>query len=295
MKLVLSAGSLYTLPLPKIFEIARDTGFDGVEVIINQDFRFSNGIALLRDIQQIHPILSLHAPFFEIDGWGNKIDQLHRTIELALEIGIPLINFHPPSWMAFELKFWRWLKNVRDFQAEIGRGEVIVTVENMPSTGAFKSNPYFWGTTGALIQFMQEHNLFLTFDTAHMGSSKANFLGDFHLFYDSGCMRNIHFSDYGHGREHLLPGRGILPLTRFLNHLRETEYDEALTLELNPHEFPREEELIREAMAEIFVYLCQETRRGKEEGIQRRGGAQEKGSEKGRAPFLERRRVQRTM
>ena len=73
-------------------------------------------------------------------------------------------------------------------------------------------------------------------------------------------MRNIHFSDYGYGREHLLPGHGILPLTRFLNHLRETRYDATLVLELSPHEFPEDLDRIRAAMAEIFAYLCAETR-----------------------------------
>ncbi|MDO3377403.1 sugar phosphate isomerase/epimerase family protein [Geoalkalibacter halelectricus] len=260
MKLILSAGSLHTLPLEKIFELARDTGFDGVEVIINYDFQYQDNLAYLRDLQQILPVASLHAPFFELDGWGNKANQLTRTANLALECGIPLINFHPPSWMAFELRFWRWLKTIDDFQAQIGHGQVIITMENMPCTGAFKTNPYFLGQTRKMIDFLKSHNLFLTFDTAHMGTSKANFLHDFHLFYDSGRMRNIHFSDYGYGREHLLPGHGILPLTRFLNHLRETDYNEALVLELSPREFPEEEELIRESLAEIFFYLCQETR-----------------------------------
>jgi sugar phosphate isomerase/epimerase len=73
-------------------------------------------------------------------------------------------------------------------------------------------------------------------------------------------MRNIHFSDYGYGREHLLPGRGILPLTRFLNHLSETGYDETITLELSPYELPEDEAGIRAALAEVHTYLCQETR-----------------------------------
>jgi len=266
MKLVLSAGSLYTLPLEKIFEIARDTGFDGVEVIIGYDFQHQDNVALIRHLQQIAPILSLHAPFLVLDGWGNKIEQLHRTTALALETDIPLINFHPPSWLGLEVQFWRWFNRVRDFQEEIGRNQVIITLENMPCTGAFKVNPYLLGKTEAMIDFIRERNLFLTFDTAHMGSSKANFLHDFHLLYDCGKMRNIHFSDYGYGREHLLPGHGVLPLTRFLNHLRETGYDEALTLELSPHEFPEEEELIRESMAEIFAYLCAETRTSKQPG-----------------------------
>ncbi|BCR06124.1 TIM alpha/beta-barrel protein [Desulfuromonas versatilis] len=260
MKLVLSAGSLYTLPLEKAFEIARDTGFDGLEVIINHDFGLSDNVGLIRAVQQILPVCSLHAPFFEIDGWGNKISQLQRTAELAIETGIPLINFHPPSWMGMELGFWRWFNRVKDYQAEVGQGQVIITLENMPSTGMFGSNPYLLGHTSRMIQFMEEKNLYLTFDTAHMGSSKANFLNDFHQFYNSGKMRNIHFSDYGYGKEHLLPGHGVLPLTRFLNHLRETGYNETLTLELSPHEFPDSEAGIRESLAEIFEYLCQETR-----------------------------------
>ncbi len=260
MKLILSAGSLYTLPLAKVFEIAKDTGFDGMEVIINHDFSFQGNRERLQELQQILPIYSLHAPFFDIDGWGNKISQLLRTVELAVDCSIPLINFHPPSWIALEVKFWRWFNRVMDYQQEVGRDQVIITVENMPCTGAFKSNPYLLGHTGKLINFLHDHNLFLTFDTAHMGSSKANFLHDFHLLYDSGRMRNIHFSDYGYGREHLLPGHGVLPLTRFLNHLRETDYNKTITLELSPREFPEDETGIRESMTEIFEYLCQETR-----------------------------------
>ncbi|AMV71323.1 sugar phosphate isomerase/epimerase [Desulfuromonas carbonis] len=260
IKLILSAGSLYTLPLDKVFEIARDTGFEGMEVIIGYDFQYGDNLALLKDLQQILPIASLHAPFLELDGWGDKIAQVIRTTELALQAEVPLINFHPPAWMALEFRFWNWFNKVKDFQSFLGQDTVQITIENMPATGAFGLNPYLLAQTQKMIDFIDAHNLFLTFDTAHMGSSKADFLHDFHLLYNSGRMRNIHFSDYGYGREHLLPGHGVLPLTRFLNHLRETGYNASLVLELSPHEFPEEESQIREAMAEIFAYLCAETR-----------------------------------
>jgi len=262
MHLVMSTGCLYHLPAEKTFEIARDVGFDGVEVIINYDFGDppKDYTARVEQWQKIHPVLSLHAPFLEINGWGNKMRQLRRTVDLAIAIGIPRITFHPPSWLACQWKFVRWLNRVEDFQEEVGRGKVIVTIENMPSTGPFGSNPYFWGKTRSMIEFLHNKNLFLTFDTAHMGSSKADFISDFHQFYNSGRMRNIHFSDYGYGREHLLPGHGILPLTRFLNHLRNTGYDESLVLELSPRELPKDEEGIRERMQDVFDYLRQETR-----------------------------------
>ncbi len=260
MKLILSAGSLFTLPPPLVFEMARDVGFDGMEIIINHDFAGSRALPQLQGLQSILPVLSIHAPFFEIDGWGNKVDQLKRTAQLAMDAGVPLINFHPPNWLSCEFKFWRWLKNIKDFQSEIGQNGVLITIENMPCLPQLKLNPYMLSNIDKLVRFMEERNLYLTFDTAHCGSMHTDFLGDFHQYYDSGRMRNIHFSDYGNGREHLLPGHGGLPLTRFLNHLRETGYDQTLVLELSPYEFPKEPEMIKETLHEIFTYLCQETR-----------------------------------
>ncbi len=246
--------------------MARDIGFDGLEVIINHDFAGSKHLDHLLELQSIFPVLSLHAPFFEIDGWGNKMDQLKRCAELALNAGVPLINFHPPNWLFFEIKFWRQLRKIKDFQAEIGQNEVIITIENMPCLPQFKVNPYLLSKIDSMVRFMEERNLYLTFDTAHCGSMHTDFLGDFHEFYESGRMRSIHFSDYGNGREHLLPGHGGLPLTRFLNHLKETRYDHALVLELSPHEFPKELDLIKDTLIEIFEYLCRETRSPSDEG-----------------------------
>lgn len=260
MNLILSAGSLYTLPPAKVFEMAREVGFDGMEVIINHDFSGSRDLSHLRELQSIFPVHSIHAPFFEIDGWGNKSEQLKRCADLALQAEVPLINFHPPNWLFFEFGFWRWLRKIKDFQSEIGQNGVLITIENMPCLPQFKMNPYLLSGIDSMVNFMEEKNLYLTFDTAHCGSMHTDFLGDFHQFYDSGRMRNIHFSDYGNGREHLLPGHGALPLTRFLNHLRETSYDHSLVLELSPHEFPKEIEMIKETLIEIFDYLCQETR-----------------------------------
>jgi len=263
MLISLSTGSLFTLPLTKVCELAAEAGFDGVELIVNQDFQKINPSKLVAALQDITIIHSIHAPFMPLDGWGGPMDSLRICIELAAGCGIPLVNFHPPSWMGFEVNFWRWLYSVHDFQKEVGRdGQVAVTIENMPWVGRFKINPNILSNTQRMIDFIQEHNLYLTFDCTHMGSGKANFINDFYLFYESGRIRNIHFSDYGHGREHLLPGHGILPLTRFLNHLRSTDYQSTVTLELDPSEFPKSEAVILESLKEILAFLRKET--GKE-------------------------------
>jgi len=259
MKLIFSAGSLYTLPTPKVFELARDVGFDGMEIIVNHDFSGCNQVNYLRSLSEILPIHSIHAPFFEIDGWGNKIDQLKICTDLALEAGVPLLNFHPPSWLNLELKFWRWLKKIDDFQADLGQNQVVIAMENMPCMPKSKINPYMLSAPEKMTAFLKAHNLFLTFDTAHCGSMHTSFINDFYHYYGSGRMRSIHFSDYANGEEHLMPGHGGLPLTRFLNHLRETGYDHSLVLELSPYEFPEDFSQIRATLEEVFRYLCQET------------------------------------
>lgn len=260
MQISLSTGSLFTLPLPRILELAAAAGFDGVELIISQDFQKINPVRLIRSLQQITVIHSIHAPFMPLDGWGGPADSLRRSVALAAECGIPLVNFHPPSWMSFEIAYWRWLYSVIDFQRDVGLdGQVTVTLENMPWVGRMKINPHILSNTQRMIEFIRDHNLFMTFDCTHMGSGKANFINDFYQFYESGRIRNIHFSDYGQGREHLLPGHGMLPLTRFLNHLRNTDYQSTVTLELDPSEFPKAEHIILESLKEILMYLRAET------------------------------------
>ncbi|MDK9717329.1 MAG: sugar phosphate isomerase/epimerase [Trichlorobacter sp.] len=260
LKISLSSGSLFTLPMRRAFELSAEAGFDGVELIINQDFQRVNPVKFVRSLQEIAPINSIHAPFMPLDGWGGPIQSLFHSIELAADTGIPLVNFHPPSWMGLEIGFWRWLYRIRDFQKEIGLdGEVLVTIENMPCVGRFKLNPNILSATGDMINFIRDHNLFLTFDTTHMGSGKANFINDFYLFYESGRIRNIHFSDYGFDREHLIPGHGRLPLTRFLNHLKNTDYNGCVTLEVSPHEFPKNEEVILQSLKELQTYMRVET------------------------------------
>ncbi len=272
MRISLSTGTLFIFPLVRAFELAREAGFAGMELIINQEFQRTSCRRLIADVAEILPILSIHAPFMPLDGWGSPMDSLKRSVELAAEANIPLVNFHPPSWMGMEFGFWRWLYRIMDFQAEIGQNAVQVTLENMPWVGRYKINPHLFANTQKLVDFITEKNLYLTFDCTHMGSGKASFINDFYHCYETGRVRNIHFSDYGHGREHLLPGRGILPLTRFLNHLRNTSYSHALTLELSPHEFPRDERVIVESLREIREYLERETRHPVPEGEQTAGG-----------------------
>ena len=87
MHISLSTGSLFTLPLKKVCELAAEAGFDGVELIINQDFQKINPSKLVASLQEITTIHSIHAPFMPLDGWGGPSDSLKRCVALAAECG----------------------------------------------------------------------------------------------------------------------------------------------------------------------------------------------------------------
>ncbi len=253
---VLSAGTLYTMKLSEIFEIASECGYDGVELIINTLFEDSNPHKIIEKLLSICPILSIHAPFFKLHGWGHSGKSLIKCIELARDFDIPLVNFHPPFWLPPEFAFRRWFHKVKDYQSLVEGSKVIVTLENMPYIGnRIRYNPNILRKSAEMLDFVEKHNLFMTFDTTHIGSHNPNFLGEFQRLLVSGKIKNIHFSDYGHGREHLFPGRGILPLTRFLYMLKERNYEGAVTLELSPTELPKKRDMIIESLSEVNEYL----------------------------------------
>jgi len=135
MKILLSSGCLYTLPLAKTFHIAFETGYDGMEVIICETIGSDGGCSLLRNLSEILPIYVLHAPFHVIPGWGDRITALRKTIERAERISVPMVGFHPPKWLDLEITFWRWMYMVRDFQGELGGGKLAIAMENMPYRG----------------------------------------------------------------------------------------------------------------------------------------------------------------
>jgi sugar phosphate isomerase/epimerase len=247
------------LKLSEIFEIASECGYDGIELIINTVFEDSCSHKIIEKLLPLCPILSIHAPFLKLHGWGHGGKSLIKCINLARDFEIPLVNFHPPLWLPPEFTFRHWFYRVEDFQTLVNDSKVIVTIENMPYVGNhIRFNPNILKKSEEMLKFVEKHNLFMTFDTTHIGSHNPNFLGEFQRLLVTGRIKNIHFSDYGHNREHLFPGRGILPLTRFLYMLKERNYEGAVTLELSPTELPKKRDMIVESLSEVNEYLRSE-------------------------------------
>jgi sugar phosphate isomerase/epimerase len=96
-----------------------------------------------------------------------------------------------------------------------------------------------------LRDFADQHDVPITFDTSHAGTSAYGLLGAYDLL--RGGVVSVHFSDlaarsifpdwpplYTFFLHHQMPGAGVLPLAEFVRRLVGDGFRGALTLEVSP-------------------------------------------------------------
>jgi sugar phosphate isomerase/epimerase len=244
------------MPLRQVFELAGEAGFDGCDLVLGRKFGQEGETERALECSEILPVLSIHAPFAHIPAWGNQIQALERSIELGKRAGAKLVNFHPPSWLAREVRFYRWFKGITDFQRELKCDPVYLTIENMPLIKLILP-PYVLNNFKRLIKFGVERNLHFTFDITHLGTYGYDIVRAFVKYFETDRLKNVHVSDYSLWREqdHLGIGRGELPIVRLLNTMRRLGYDEMVTLEIAPHQLPRTKEWLLKVMTYSASYL----------------------------------------
>jgi len=225
---VFSTGSLYPFGLERVYSWAAESGFDGVEVMMDERWD-THQRAYLDHLREKHdlPILALHPPLRR-GAWNLAPEEtLVRSARLARSAGIPVVVAHPPP-PGRPLERWA-ASPLREAREE----GVSVAVENMP-----RGEPRrVFSITRYRSCHLPEHLLGLgdvTLDTSHVGASKVDLMRAYSTLANQ--VRHVHLSDSDltGGDQHRLPGKGRLPLRPFLSALANSDYPGAVTLELKP-------------------------------------------------------------
>ncbi len=245
--ITLSTGSLYTYGIARVFALAAEAGFEGIEVLLDQRWDTRQGGYLAQLSADYHlPIYSLHNPFVpNVPGWPNEpVNVLKRTVQLAQELEVDTVVMHLPlkvgyvavtgfkrsfllpawgspfkrlrHWMETELTHWENTTGVR------------LCVENMPARRilGWRFNPCWWNTPVEWPRFPN-----LTLDTTHLGTWDLDPLDVYRQVRTR--VRHIHLSNYD-GREHRRLENGHLPLAELLHSLRDDGYQGVVVVELHP-------------------------------------------------------------
>src|SRR4030067_1514095 len=94
-----STGSLYSYALARVFELAKEAGFEGIEVLVDRrwDTRQASYLNRLKEKHGL-PIVSIHTPVVPaVPGWpASSADRCRRTVALAEEVAARLVVIHAP-------------------------------------------------------------------------------------------------------------------------------------------------------------------------------------------------------
>lgn len=273
-RIALSTGSLYTYGLARVFELAAEAGFDGVEVLIDHrwDSRQSDYLRRLSREANL-PIVALHNPFEPfLPGWPHDpLGRLQETVALACQVGAPVVVAHLPLRLGgARIEFFGLRRRVmllplplggerayRDFLLNglarfEGQQGVRVAVENMPVK-------HFLGRA-VDIHWLNDletlsHLPHLTLDTTHIGTWEIELLAVYERL--KAHIVHVHLSDFD-GQEHRLPEKGRLPLAELLRRLSCDGYEGAVSVEVGPDVLEAKEERLVRAHLRRAVSFCRE-------------------------------------
>lgn len=129
--LLCSTAAFFARPLHEGFRLIAAAGFEAVEVMVTKDPATQEAHRIC-ELSEAHglAVRAVHAPFLLMtrNVWGtDPVGKIYRAIELAEEVGSPLVVVHPPY--RWQTGYRRWLADqLPNLSAHTG---VIVAVENM--------------------------------------------------------------------------------------------------------------------------------------------------------------------
>ena len=230
LRVSLSTSSVYPGSTASGFEAASRLGFDGVEVMVSID-EVSGDVDAVRALSDFHeiPVVSVHAPCLLVTQhvWGTEPwGKLHRSAEMALELGAEVVVVHPP--FRWQREYARaFVDGIADLEAQYA---LTFAVENMYPwrTGRREFQAYAPGWDPR----REDYN-HVTVDVSHSSTAGVDVLA---LARDLGSrLAHIHLTD-GSGSprdEHLVPGRGTQPTRAFLEHVAQSEFTGEIVIEIS--------------------------------------------------------------
>jgi sugar phosphate isomerase/epimerase len=212
----LSTASVFPESARAGFELARELGYDGVELMVWSDPLSQDVAAVARLAERAGvPVLAVHAPCLAVSQrvWdADPVVRLRRSVAAAVELGARTVVVHPP---------FRWQRRyVAAFAGEVARGEeeagVAVAVENMfpvrrLGVATVPYSPGFDPTAPGYRHY--------TLDLSHTAAVGVDALA---LLARMGTgLAHVHLADGSGGPrdEHLVPGRGTQPCAQVCEEL----------------------------------------------------------------------------
>ena len=226
----LSTASVFPESVRAGFGLARELGYDGVELMVWSE-RLSQDIPAVGRLAEASgvPVLAVHAPCLAVTQrvWtADPVERLRRAVGAAVDLDASTVVVHPP---------FRWQRRYAEvFADEVLRAEeftgVTVAVENMfpivrRGVRAVPYSPGFDPTEVGHRHYTLDlsHTAVAGQDAVAMAERMGGALAHVHLADGTGVPRD----------EHLVPGRGTQPCAQVCELLASSGFTGTVVLEVD--------------------------------------------------------------
>ncbi len=242
--LSLSTACLYVFPLRRIFSLAAEAGFDGVELTMAPEV-WLRGARYVRSLCGEYglAICSIHQTLMRISPRGMGAGRIVDAVHMALELGCPIVVIHAPGGVGWaDRVVQNWLRKVRLGQELAEGGTTRLAVEN---AGWYRDEDRHdvLGRLSTLANVARRYDLDITLDTCHVGSTGMDLLEAYALVRER--VVNVHLSDFKPSplpinnhflrtllSHHQMPGEGQLPLAQLVSRLAQDGFQGPISIEI---------------------------------------------------------------
>jgi len=238
MRISFSTGTFYHRGVGHSLRLARELGYDGVELALGWDYMLGGVPAVERALRREGGnILSVHPPFLALPGWPRDVPtRLERLVTAARDLGAGILVLHTPClWGEDSPRAINYTRLIEWSRSLVG-GDVRICLENGEHRN--RRQRFLLDDLGTLVRFAEERGCGITYDMCHVGANGDDVLRGYEIVRP--LLTNVHLSDliWGEGGivTHAVPGKGTLPLRELLAALARDGYDGLITLEIHPRE-----------------------------------------------------------
>lgn len=244
--LLLSTSSLACgYGLHRIFEFAKENGYDGIDLSLTFDHYESWDSEYVEKLSHKEklPVVSITAPERKM----NK-DMVKAVMKLADSLHVKIVNFYPPHRLdAHKEWFGQFLAEVQKRYPDI-----IVSIINAPPKTFFFIIPEYGNARPEVTKKITGHSSLMV---SHIDiDSGIDLMKTFTLLWNT--IGLIYLSDIHEGETGIFPWNGDMPLESLLIRLRELHYTGYFTLKIDAKElWAGNTEKVNEALRGAKTYF----------------------------------------
>ncbi len=256
MRISFSTGTFYHRGVGHSLRLARQLGYDGVELALGWDYMRGGVAAIERALaREGSAILSVHPPFLPLPGWPRDLrTRLERLVTAPRDLGANILVLHTPFLWGEDSPRAVSYTRLLAWSRALAGDDVRICLENGEHRN--RRQRYLLDDLATLTRFATERGCGITFDTCHLGANGEDLLQGYEIVRPA--LANVHLSDLiwsESGIEtHVAPGKGALPLRELLAALSRDGFDGLVTLEIHPRQVglfggARHRRMLAEALA----------------------------------------------